>query len=295
MVVGVNHVDEVRYGRGDNASAYLFKAGGCVLSIPHTQIRCSTGTHTAHHTSAMHKVSPSVFFLAGEGAGTRLTWAVTIGGQTSRSATTSYAPPSITSFSGQAGGVEGGSTDGGEQVQPPALFTKPVTKLSLCLCPASVQVVLHGSNFGPGGGESPSLPSFLEEVTYGPSTGEEYSAQGCTLLNHGTIKCSTVPHTGAQLKWRVTVRGQRSALSSGHTSARDPFLLSALPGVVSTQGGQRVVLTGRYLGLADASAKVIVHRTLPNTQQSNTVGTKSSLLNACRHTLASSPRSCLCV
>ena len=203
-------IDEVRYGRGDNASAYEFVAVDCVVVVAHRQIKC----------------------LTAEGAGTQLIWAVTVDGQRSRTATTSYAGPEIMSISGSS--ISAAATDGSESV------------------------VLHGTNFGPNAVTSSPPRSFLEAVTYGPVTGKEYAAVGCVVVSHTTIRCSTVASTGTALRWLVTVRGQRSPLSVATTHVAPPVLQRMAPHTVSTAGGTKVRLLGYNLGLADRLSSVHV-------------------------------------
>lgn len=174
-----------------------YAAADCTVTAAQTQMTCTT--------------------VPGSGAG--LLWIVIVAGQSSApsSQLMSYAPPSISGFSGP--GVLA-ATAGGEAVN------------------------ITGLNFGP-------LGTAVDTVTYGP-TGSEFTAGGCTLVvAHTLISCATVPGAGAGLSWYVTITGQRSV--SPTTAYLAPVIDSfSGPGAVnaSANGRQAVTLTGRYFSTA---------------------------------------------
>jgi hypothetical protein len=86
-------VASVTYGADANAST--FSAAGCALTVPHTQIVCTTAP----------------------GAGAGLKWLVDIDGQRSVAPTTAYAPPAVAAFAAPGlGSTDAFSTEGGEAV-----------------------------------------------------------------------------------------------------------------------------------------------------------------------------------
>ena len=118
-----------------------------------------------------------------------MVWRIIIDGLRSVASTTAYASPRIDSFI--AGNL---STFGGDVV------------------------VVIGENFGP------ATPSYLQDVTYGPS-GTEYTAQNCSVVvDHTHISCVTVPGVGANLRWVVTIAGQPSEPSAATTSYQRPSI-----------------------------------------------------------------------
>ena len=148
---------------------------------------------------------------AGTGAG--LAWSAVVGGQSSAvfsATTTSYSPPTVASY---AGAVLA-NTAGGEQV------------------------TITGYNFG-------ATAATLSRVTYG-RTGGEFVASGCAMaVPHSQLVCNTSVGAGAGLTWVVTVDAQASVMPL--TAYLAP-VIDSFSGATnaSTDGGELVVLTGRY-------------------------------------------------
>ena len=220
-------LQNVTYGKTGNE----FVASGCTLTQPHVQITCLTVV----------------------GAGSGLSWFVTINGQRSVAPSTNYGRPIIDSFSGP--GSSNANTDGGDAV------------------------ILTGRFF--------SVPAFLGVVTYGP-TGLDYTATNCQVTqDHVQITCYTVPGTGRTLYWVVTVGGQTSDISLSSTSYAAPTLLSLSPSSGPTAGGSTMVLTGINLGLLAPSSQLVIRVNalgvlLPTNSPPSAaqLSTYSSLINA---------------
>lgn len=74
---------------------WTFAAASCMISVPHTELTCTTA----------------------QGAGAALAWAVTVDGQVSTAPSTSYAKPAISGVTTASGGaVTAASTDGGDTI-----------------------------------------------------------------------------------------------------------------------------------------------------------------------------------
>lgn len=180
---------------------------GCILATPHTLLWCNTSV----------------------GAGSGLSWTVTIGGQASVAPTTNYGPPAISSLGGVVGNA---STNGGDAVVLHGTFL-------------STQV-RGGRGIGGSRVLSQRIPPpylttqpFLGAVTYGPS-GIEFTATGCSVtVDHVAVTCLTVPGTGRKLRWAVTVGGQMSPVSTSWSSYATPSISSVSPGHGSTTGVSR--------------------------------------------------------
>ena len=158
-----------------------------------------------------------------EGAGAAYLLQLILDDQSSIVATTTYAAPVIMSIDGP-GSRE--AIEDGNQV-----------------------IFIHGKNFGP---NKTSSKSFLESVTYGED-GSEYVAP-CVLHSHTLIECTTVPGSGVNLIWRVTVFGQTSLITpNGRTSYAAPVISNAYPNTVGTVGFEILQLEGSNFGLTDSS------------------------------------------
>ena len=179
-----------------------------------------------------------------EGAGHSHEWSVTVGEQRSQTPTSSYGTPEIWRIEGAgehyADGANGYDTIGGQVV------------------------TLWGRNFGPYADGA--------TVTYG-ITGSEYKPTNCKVIDHGMITCTTVAGVGADLFWRVEVRGQANALSpDASTSYTAPSLLSVysepdkVEGVQDSRGSAAGSRDGRYMlflrvqnsGLSDRNTKRVL-------------------------------------
>ncbi len=160
--------------------------------------------------------------LTAPGTGMDHVWAVVIGAQSSAifsARRTSYAPPTVASYTGA------GSKDG--------------------LTSGAQPVVIMGYNMGP-------LGTAVEKVTYGRSVaGDEFVASNCTLTRaHEEVTCYTVAGAGAGLSWFVSIGGQRSVAPA--TAYGQPIIddfSGSGASDASTDGGQDVVITGRFLSL----------------------------------------------
>ena len=152
------------------------------------------------------------------GAGRELQWVVTIDRQRSIFPTTYYAPPEITSFSGDY--VDDAQTWGGQWI------------------------FIHGQNF--------ATTEFLERVTYGPF-GQLYEATNCTVVEASIeIRCLTAPGIGKRLRWVVRVKGQESEPSIAMTSYATPNIESITPDHGPTTGSTTIVLLGTNFGMLDS-------------------------------------------
>ena len=147
------------------------------------------------------------------GTGAGLAWSVSVGGQSSavfNGTLTSYAPPTVAGYSG----ATLANTAGGEQV------------------------TISGYNFG-------ASSSTLSRVTYGRAGGE-FVASGCSVtVPHTQLVCNTSVGAGAGLTWTVVVDGQASVTP---VTAYLPPIVDSFSGATnaSTDGGELIVLTGRY-------------------------------------------------
>eukprot|EP00505_MAST-04D_sp_SCG-Rhode-Island_P001045 Stramenopile-MAST_4_protein_1045 len=153
------------------------------------------------------------------GAGRKHSWTLFVGAQRSRSPTSSYGIPEILGISGA--GAFDAHTDGGQVVQ------------------------LMGRNYGP-------YPDGIH-VTYGEG-GREYAAKNCRAISNLVINCTTVPGSGQNLKWRVTVREQTN-IDSPTMSYALPAINSITPSSSSTLGtvksSENIFLNTSNSGLQD--------------------------------------------
>ena len=114
--------------------------------------------------------------------------------------------------------------------------------------------VISGSNFGPAT-EAPISANYSVD-------GIIYTATDCIVVeSHSTIHCETAPGAGERLHWRISVGGVGSTTPS--TSYSPPEIRSiqitanssqvatgARP-LMSTNGGERVIIEGVNLGRAE--------------------------------------------
>jgi hypothetical protein len=186
----------VKYGRavsGANFSSLSFTALNCLVTTAHTQMVCYTT----------------------EGTGSSLRWAVSVGnvpGPVFFGGSSSYAPPSVISYSGP--GSRLANTSGNQAV------------------------VVFGMNFGP-------IGSPLDSISYGVD-GNDFLAANCvTSVAHYELTCLTVVGAGAQLKWLVQIDGQ---LNTDPSTDYSPPLITGIsgPGAFNahTDGGDNVIITG---------------------------------------------------
>lgn len=159
-----------------------------------------------------------------EGVGAGLVWRIVLGEQPSPTVanlTTSYHPPIVTSYSG-AYGVEVSSmqTFGGEVV------------------------FVNGRHFGPVG-------TPVDSALYSAASGTVFTAENCSVIRaHDLVQCNTAVGAGAGLLWRLTIGRQ---VSVAPTTAYGVPIIDSIngPGAAdaSTDGGELVILTGRYFSV----------------------------------------------
>ena len=175
-------------------------------------------------------------------------------GQRSVAPSTDYARPVISSLGGKTAGAwpHPSSQLLPSTLQQPSLHPHPSDPLlpSDLSTNGGETVLLYGADF--------STQPFLDAVTYGP-TGVEYTAASCVVtVAHAVISCVTVPGTGRQHFWMVSVGGQVSTLSPVATSYAAPSILALSPASGPTPGGAAMSICGLNFGLAVASSRLVV-------------------------------------
>ena len=171
---------------GPDSHLERFKAQDCKVpnSAPHIRIDCKTS----------------------QGIGQNLKWSVRIGHATEAalktlhtnlaSSLTSFASPLITDISGPGAAVSGTQTNGG------------------------IEVILLGSNFGPGYDAlnrsstfSLNFPvSSYSNASYGPRGDRNRYQPLCAVTSHTRATCRTVAGVGGGFKWRINIGGQDSPI-----------------------------------------------------------------------------------
>ena len=183
------------------------------------------------HTAASCRVSSDATVLCatvpGTGRGHR--WrALNVGGQdsewTAKTLTTSYAPPVITGYAGEA---SGDARTAGSQT-----------------------LVVLGANFGPAG------PAVLDFVRSIDATGRVVPSTGCNVsVAHTEVFCAQTGEgaVGSLVRYEVSVGGQVSTTPATNVGAPK---ISALGGpganAARTVGGQRLIISGHDFGLPGA-------------------------------------------
>ena len=187
-----------------------YTARDCRVTVDHTQIVCTT--------------VPSV------GGGLR--WQVNIGGQISKTPTTSTETPKISGIVLLGPMITDGGTD---------LF-------------------VVGSNFGtlndPAYPGQPLARDQVDGVTYGDwddaknAWSRSYSAVGCRVnVSFTRIHCKTAPGSGTGLRWTVSIAGLVSLPSTYTTDYAPPTATSVVTDSGSpTAGGVRATLNGHNFG-----------------------------------------------
>jgi hypothetical protein len=170
----------------------------CFVSTAHIELECTTEA----------------------GAGKDHRWSIVVNNLVSQSPQSSYARPTIDSFSGV--GAANAVTSGGQDV------------------------TITGTNFG----DASKSPPYLGKVTYGPS-GTEFVAANCTVAEpgHTEIVCKTVPGTGATLYWIVRVQGQASEVSTASTGYAKPSITAMTPSNGPTIGVIDITVEGNNFGM----------------------------------------------
>ena len=204
---------------GTLGAAYSYPASNCAVTVANTQITCTTAP----------------------GAGAALTWELMVDGLKSITATTSYAPPAISS-----------------------IVTASGAPITAALSPnAQTTLILLGSNFGQpdnaqysygfGGmlntSSVPKATDLLTSITYGPS-GTEYTPSSWTHLNDTAIRVVVGPGTGTSCYFRVTVAGQTTTAAVPAFSFQSPIIMWISPnhGPTYNPPGNATVIT---LGITD--------------------------------------------
>ena len=115
-------------------------------------------------------------------------------------------------------------------------------------------VIIRGTNIGKFSEPAPV------SVTYGPTTGTEFTATDCSVtINSIEVTCKTVAGLGGKLRWTVTVEGfTKTSPADVVTKYKDPVITDLSLSVVSmpTLGGTTVTLTGT--DFSDTIEKVVV-------------------------------------
>ena len=159
---------------------------------------------------------------------TKISWRVRVEDQTSipflpHTATAIFEPPLITAVLG------------------PELNTSGNDRLTV-----------RGKSFGPTGNNTVLL-------SYGLLN---FSGTGCVVIADNEIHCTTGPGAGADLRWRVRLQDQPSALSGPFLSYRRPTVQSVefSDGALPTNGSARVLIRGQDFGaFASSHVSVTMH------------------------------------
>jgi hypothetical protein len=218
---------------GDSKAQITFSAAACSMPTPHFQLLCRT--------------TP--------GAGSDLSWTITVDSQPSTQPVVAYGAPVVSTvrdINSQpipgSPGTAGVSTDGGDTL------------------------VLTGKNFGPaincktGGWTLQQQQAgnrichgFIQQVRYG-RTGVEYSVADFDVVNHNTLYVKVAPGFGKELRFRIVIAGQASELSAEAFSYRSPLVTSVSPFMADTDPSASKVIKIRVEGydfsLLDPSANV---------------------------------------
>lgn len=164
-----------------------------------------------------------------------LEWRLHVDGQRSTNALTKYNTPAITVV-GLASSVLPAHPDGGEEV------------------------IVTGTDFGPPPAEAGD-PVFVTPtaITYGP-TGVEYTCANPQHVSHRELRCTTVPGFGTDLRFRVVIGTQESAVTGSGVglSYRAPTIESLDPPSAGANEQAVVTVTANNLPLLDPSAVVVV-------------------------------------
>jgi hypothetical protein len=203
---------------------YSYLASNCSVTRDHEEVTCSTGA----------------------GVGARLLWTVTVAGQSSTNPHTRYHTPVVHSVSITGGGHGAGSFDATSNL----MDTR-----------GGHEMVVRGAYFGPA---SPSLLTSVEGVGDADAAapgGRILRGDNCTItVAHETIVCQTPAGVGTGYRWRVTVAGQASLLSSEVASFRVPNVTSVLVNgrrSTPTAGGALLTFTGSQFGVDNAAVTVL--------------------------------------
>jgi hypothetical protein len=116
-------------------------------------------------------------------------------------------------------------------------------------------VVLVGSGFGPVG-----FPTTVS-AWYGPATDpRRYVAAGCTVVVPDThLQCATLPGVGGALRWALSIGSQSTPRLAQDLSYLAPVLSAVSAPVLTTAGGELVVLTGSSFGATAAGTLLVTY------------------------------------
>ena len=206
-VLSNSDLSSVSYG-GETAFGYT--ATSCAVTVAQTEIQCTTASGTGDN----HK------------------WNIVLADQSSGVSTfhTSYAPPILTSVSGQS--LSSADTQGG------------------------LRITILGSAFGNSVANTITNAQNIV-IKYGPATANKASWYTCSnvlLVAPSTaVSCLMDPGTGAGHSMVITVDGQESnSLANAISYAPPVIILFAGPGAAyaNTSGSELIFITGRNFGPA---------------------------------------------
>jgi len=191
-------------------------AGGPGGALSYAAATCTKAAATAH-TQITCTTAP--------GAGRDFRWTVEVCGQRSApsTATTSFAPPIITSIGGT--GRSGASTEGGQAL------------------------TISGSNLGYAAASDAEMAIVVESVRYGRPAVLQFTAVSCRASSPSRIDCLTAEGTGRNHSLQAVIAGQASNAFVGAMSYAEPVLSNFDRAVLSpTRGGEEVHIIGSNFG-----------------------------------------------
>eukprot|EP00937_MAST-01D_sp_MAST-1D-sp2_P001546 g1546.t1 len=215
-----------------NIASDTCEDGFCYVSSPVVTYGATGTEYVADDCYISHKHTKITCWTV-PGVGANLKWVVKVGEQTSAAsvAVTSYQPPSIRKLQGAA--IDAPIlTDGGQRV------------------------VIIGQNLGP---DAATLIGRYGKTGSEMEANDMTGASSCKVVRpHEQVECVTIPGTGRNLTWSVTVGGQRSVNSDDRISYGQPVLhtIKDVDGedvAQPTWGNVKVVLRGRNFGPASLS------------------------------------------
>jgi hypothetical protein len=204
------------------------------------------------------------------GAGTTLRVRLQAGSQaTSGSALMgfSYPAPNVTGVTGP--GARGGDTAGQQAIVLSGLNFGPTAA-------RWTRTITNAYAVTPGTQNPATFATLPVSVTYGPTTGQEYVATGCTVTSEAPsqLTCQSAAGVGRDFIYRVSIAGRVTTLPRVAGSGYAPPLLSSiarLPAEVAfdpeldavpgprdfrTSGGETLVINGKNFGPCPALAAV---------------------------------------
>jgi hypothetical protein len=214
--------------RGDWRKCTIYAAAGnCTVTVRHAEVRCVTAPGFGGALAWR-------LFVGGSGALARATnWST---------ATMAYRAPVLRSVMLASAAMA-------------AAWPLPALGAPIDSTQGGTFLLLTGEGF-PAAAATPSdgSASYALAVRYGP-TGIEYGAPCVVAANFSALLCRTAAGAGAGLRWSVTVGDQTYVQPTLSYDA--PSITSVEPTLLSTVGGERVLLRGANfgpLGAADAGS-----------------------------------------